>query len=592
MNPLDVKAYFLDVAVRLEDFRHTEANKKFARNLKELENQIGSSLTCTNYTLVMEDPNGDLLYQGNFYDRNFYGFWILKRVDKDDFEGEDVAYDGAKQIFFKILSKMYKEHEAGDETSIMRFLDLTSIQQEMAGPWVKNTWGIYVSFGFLDNVQAKVQYDEDAWDPEAVPELLTSLEVADNGQTAGVELTPMVITADAPCTMYLDGNTEGLTLEQLTPTTGQITGTATENTDAVVLAVGTDGGLSGVSLNFVAASMLTDLTASIVSGNNTTIWDAAMEIDVLFTTNAPDSSYSVTNAATLLSTYGLTWNEATRKLTGAPFDNLSTGSNEITVTFEGSDGYSGTVNVAVTITKREVQPPAEMTFDSLVIEEYWDVSDVVEASGVVSQLNGIAGDQTPATQGTSSLRPEIVNGKLVFRTDTMYVNRTADFPQELDFWFLFDRILMSTNEFIMSNSNSSSYIRFSSSESVQIVGSSSGNESSSPLPKELTLRPSVLRVRYSASACVVSIDGGETFSETLGAITGLFIKQFALMSREYNSGSAASHSCAWPALLITSGGSSGDLEKLEGWCADRNNSQAYLASDHAHKTIPPLKPLS
>jgi hypothetical protein len=62
-------------------------------------------------------------------------------------------------------------------------------------------------------------------------------------------IVEMIVIANAPCVMTLDGDTSGLSLSVLSPIEARITGIPTEDTDAVLVAIGLCGGVVGVVLN-------------------------------------------------------------------------------------------------------------------------------------------------------------------------------------------------------------------------------------------------------------------------------------------------------------------------------------------------------
>lgn len=154
------------------------------------------------------------------------------------------------------------------------------------------------------------------------------------------------------------------------------------------------------------------LTASISSGDNETKWNNTQEVEVVFDVNAPNDMFSVTNAATLLSTYGLTWDEQTRTLSGTPYDNLSTGSNVIPVVFLASDGYSGEETVNLTVVK-EIRADIDAVVTPANIKGWWRFSDNTNDGTVISQVNGLHLGGEDLAQTTAARRPMLtdINGK-------------------------------------------------------------------------------------------------------------------------------------------------------------------------------------
>jgi hypothetical protein len=161
MKHVDVVEYFLDIAVRLKELLHTNDDQKFARNADHLREKLKSELPCKSYTLVLDDPQGRSQYNGNHFDLPVYGFWIVRKVARGDYADEDTAFDGAKAIMWKILSKLENDKEE-ELTGLFRFYDFSSVSYKKA-VFSDNLAGIEVSFSAVDPVGSEVEYDDNDW---------------------------------------------------------------------------------------------------------------------------------------------------------------------------------------------------------------------------------------------------------------------------------------------------------------------------------------------------------------------------------------------------------------------------------------------
>jgi hypothetical protein len=99
---------------------------------------------------------------------------------------------------------------------------------------------------------------------------------------------------------------------------------------------------------YVAADAIT-LTAAIQSGDGQTVWQEDQFAPVVFTINAGDADFTVSGVPA-----GATFDKPSRTLSGVTYASLSSGVNTITITFDGTGGYTGSVEVDVTVTKTTV----------------------------------------------------------------------------------------------------------------------------------------------------------------------------------------------------------------------------------------------
>ncbi len=119
---------------------------EFAHNVEHLSEKIGNELKGSpNFILVMDEPRGRVKYTGQKFDMTAYGFFLLKKVDKGNYDQEDVVYDDAKTALKLIETAMETQKEA--ESGVMKLYDPGTIEYTKAGPETKaRLFGIYVTF--------------------------------------------------------------------------------------------------------------------------------------------------------------------------------------------------------------------------------------------------------------------------------------------------------------------------------------------------------------------------------------------------------------------------------------------------------------
>jgi len=139
MNYTDVKAFFTTLA--------DDNDWGFAHNSEHLEQKVGHKQEWKDrLVLTMDEPRGTLRYNGRFYDQPSYGFWLVRKVPKDQWEKEDEYYEEAKTAFITIILAAINEQMEDQEGVFAHFeggADYTK-----AGPMTQERlFGIYVSFG-------------------------------------------------------------------------------------------------------------------------------------------------------------------------------------------------------------------------------------------------------------------------------------------------------------------------------------------------------------------------------------------------------------------------------------------------------------
>jgi len=149
IDPVSIEDYFLNIATTAIYLQHTSQNKRFAYNIDELKTGKKGSVPCTEPTLILDEPNGQISYNGAFFSNTSHGFWVLKVNPKDDWAGENTIVRECNEVAKKILAKMVNDFEL--EQDVMIFLDPDSITFEKAGPEITNLFGVYYRYLFRDS---------------------------------------------------------------------------------------------------------------------------------------------------------------------------------------------------------------------------------------------------------------------------------------------------------------------------------------------------------------------------------------------------------------------------------------------------------
>jgi len=186
--PFDFSRYFHQIATSLIEIAHPdpiESNpstsidshrtiRKFHRisGITQLE-ELLQNLTLTTdvgYQLVIED-NLDSRYIFNaatLLDAQYYVFYVLKRCKLNDFAEIEQAKEGCKSVIKKIISKLFRDHEADWKMQTanangLRGFQKNSISIQTIGPLADNYWGLMCSFTISDNPEIK--YNPTDWLP-------------------------------------------------------------------------------------------------------------------------------------------------------------------------------------------------------------------------------------------------------------------------------------------------------------------------------------------------------------------------------------------------------------------------------------------
>ncbi len=153
-----IDAYFLDVATHI--LSHTASNKRFAYNIDELKAGKRDAHPCLEPTMALDEVRAPLEYNSGWTGVNSHGFWILKHLEKQDWANENVVVEECNVLAKKTLSKMTYEFNE-EESTIMKFLDPTSIEIRKVGPELDTFFGVYVSYALRQTVD--LTYNASDW---------------------------------------------------------------------------------------------------------------------------------------------------------------------------------------------------------------------------------------------------------------------------------------------------------------------------------------------------------------------------------------------------------------------------------------------
>lgn len=146
--PSAVTNYFKEAAEQL--FNHTEDAPSFARNYTEFTEMVIRKMPLENIVLIIDQRAGTIAdnLNGAFYDNKRISFFLLKKVENDDFDNEEQAYQLAYEALEKLLKLFYQERKVFKCNTMMQYLDSTNIAYEEVGPEYENTFGLFVSVAF------------------------------------------------------------------------------------------------------------------------------------------------------------------------------------------------------------------------------------------------------------------------------------------------------------------------------------------------------------------------------------------------------------------------------------------------------------
>ena len=144
IDPTAVQAWFgdfVDTAVIMQ----TDKTKRLAYNYDHLKTGLQTKVPCIHPTIILEDPAGRPLWNGALHDQTNFGFWVMKKMAKQDYEQENAIVLECDVVARKIIAKMLYEYE-NDLDTVMRFLNPANINYEKAGPAIDNLFGVYYSY--------------------------------------------------------------------------------------------------------------------------------------------------------------------------------------------------------------------------------------------------------------------------------------------------------------------------------------------------------------------------------------------------------------------------------------------------------------
>ena len=165
MTKFNLTDYLLDVAERLIDLQHTDANNRFSRvsSVIGLEEYLSNMTFNTGWQLIAVDTRSGRFDDGsasdNLIDSQLYTFYLVKAIELHNFDARQQLIKDCEAIVKKILSKMFYDKREG----LNGLLDLQrgSVSYDTIGPIGNNCHGLMVFFTVLD--ATNIAYDANDW---------------------------------------------------------------------------------------------------------------------------------------------------------------------------------------------------------------------------------------------------------------------------------------------------------------------------------------------------------------------------------------------------------------------------------------------
>jgi hypothetical protein len=157
MKLSDYDAYFIDIASRMADIAHTEANPRFAHyNMEEVLTGLRGKLDLTGYCLLLEDPILQFYKIAGEQTRELQtgAFMVIRHVPVDDFafEREVLGYslELCREVAARMLDDQILAINTTDKPRFLRGLDLNGFQAQKASNIFDNCFGYRMEFQYLD----------------------------------------------------------------------------------------------------------------------------------------------------------------------------------------------------------------------------------------------------------------------------------------------------------------------------------------------------------------------------------------------------------------------------------------------------------
>lgn len=165
MVEAEFNAYFEDIATRLKDIAHDPGNDilRFALS-EELINGLRHEYDPDGFLLAVMHEQGSIMdigIENNLKEYHQCSFFILKRIDTEDYDAVEQAWTSCFQVGRKVLSKMVKDYE--NPSSIMALLDVDSVKFSKVGPIADSHYGHEFSFTLFKKDGCNYRFDPNDW---------------------------------------------------------------------------------------------------------------------------------------------------------------------------------------------------------------------------------------------------------------------------------------------------------------------------------------------------------------------------------------------------------------------------------------------
>ena len=597
--------YTRDIAANLS------SENLFFHARKEVLHQIHNEDIAENDTVVWSLPfitSGDFTELGYQFNRSFTVNIIIyqkdemgSEVDQNNMDqtAEEIQVLQSTDALAEEFIRNFNENKINEELHrVSDQLEITSVTTDNVikdNDWLLTGTFISITVGVPD------EFDYCSL-PDVDP--ITTLSVSNTPQDVvpGNPIVPIEILTDNPATFIIDTLPSGLTFEQTGENSGEITGTApNDSVDFVVIAIGNGGGTLGkcVILNTTSLIPVTDVS---YDNNNQTIW-ASSGVGSFVSMTASTVPAEATGSYSGTPPSGVSLNSSTGEITLTDFSLLPDGDNDFLVTFTGSGAYSGTPSVLVEITKGVLWKPEDITAGQVTLSGWYD-STTIEAEYLTTDINGRvqqwddrSGAGVTLTQNNLDQRPlaitDMTNEQraVAFSDDNL---NNSSYVTSTDYWIFitFDAGVPSNFEYLFRSTGNDNRVAMVRGDDIllRFGGVNSQNTILDP-EKFYRNRFNLIAVRINGTNAELYINGSlEISGITVGAASNLD-GQFIFCGFQVST-NALSLGGFMTEFFVSENSGTGltvaDRQRIEGYMLWRIGRQDNLPAGHPYENLPPF----
>jgi len=160
--------YMRDVAERLKEIQHSEAEKRFHRisGIFGLEEMLSNIINMEGFQVMVNDT-----LEGRFIstdsaliDNPSFIFYVIHDLETNDFDTREITLGLCREIIKKIISKIYhdKETDSRNQTTYgLNYFRPETLRYTTVGPFGSKFYGIQVTFNIFE--KGYVVYSDNDW---------------------------------------------------------------------------------------------------------------------------------------------------------------------------------------------------------------------------------------------------------------------------------------------------------------------------------------------------------------------------------------------------------------------------------------------